>query len=912
MIAQRLRKWLFRLACLPILLLLCLLAFLVACLLAGLLAHPAQAQELSQSEQVCIVLLLDNSGSMASNDPQNLRFAAARLLVLLLDPGDQAGVIVFATSPHLTSSGLETLGGGTDDPARGVLLSQLTPLPAAGYTDIRAAFELAAQELRCPDSEHYRRVVVLLTDGLPHPPQAESGYTESAIAAAQSLKAPVLSIALTPQADTPFLSRLALETGGSVVPAADANALAGAYLQALAQVKDRLLLTADPSGALIIDPGLAPLIQRLTFVHTVQSGSGELLAPDSRSLEMETSGGWQTYSLSQPAAGVWRISSRENPSLWALARLRLRLQPSLPAPLAPIGQPLLLCAELLEQAPSGKMLRVVGQTSFSALVTAPEGSVRRLDRFYDDGAHGDETAGDGLFCRWFNEVQQPGRYKVAFQAWKGPASLQVETSFQALVLPNLVVDAPAGPASLRMGLIGGQNNLLLAAHLEASQPDEVQLSEAFVEIQLPGGKTEILPLEIGPQAQALQGHFPASIEGAYTALFTARGSYQGLPFHLQSPVAFQVHIQPVISFNQQALELGRVDARQLAEGINFTVPVTASISQPLQLWAQLEGLPGLSLMKSGPYGILPGVNQPLALGLASLPGLVYGDLQGRLKFSASQGVLLENAALPIHLESYQPTINFAQPQIVLQTGCPAWQAQVTVPVHSTSSTSETLALALFDPSGSNRYTLAPGAVKVPAGASHLSVILFPTQSGASRQASLQLQIIPTPGIAVLPAEGLPFTVQPPPLWQRCGKQAALGGGAVLGGLGALGLLLSRSRKASRAPLLSGTLRYWPPGKPGEAQEIDLTAARLAQVFIGTADDCILKLPDPQVLPRHALLRPHSSARDDHPGAAPHWMVEPIGPLKQGYRVLQSETPIFHGDKIEIGAYQIQFLSDKGE
>jgi hypothetical protein len=637
-----------------------------------------------------------------------------------------------------------------------------------------------------------------------------------------------------------------------------------------------------------------------------------LLAPDGLSLEMETSGGWQTHTLSQPAAGVWRVSTQENPSLWALARLRLRLQPSLPAPLAPVGQPFLLRAELLEQAPSGKMLRVVGQASFSALVTTPDGSVRRLDRFYDDGTHGDEVAGDGLFSRLFNEVQQPGRYSVAFQAWKGLANLQVETSFQALALPQLVVDAPLGSASLRMGLNSNQNSLLLAAHIEASQPDEVQLSEAFVEIQLPGDRTEILPLEIDSQALALQIPFEASVEAEYTAQFTARGSYQGLPFRLQAPAAFRVHLQPVISFDQQAHDLGRVDARQLAEGISFTVPVSASIPQPLQLWARLEGLPGLSLKKSGPYDILPGTGQSLTLSLASQPDLEVGDLQGRLMFSAGQGVLLENAALSLHLEVYRPSLRLIQPQIVFQAGCPAWQAQVIVPVHSTSPVSETLALALLDPSGSNRYTLTPGALAVPSGPSHLSVILQPAQPGSNRPASLQLQALSTPGLAIFPAQGLPLTLQPPPLWQRCGKQAVLGGGATLAGLGAVGLLLVRARAASRQPALSGTLRYWLTGKPGEAQEFDLTAAQLTQMSIGTSDDCALRLNDSQVLTRHAVLHPHPSISEDHPEPAPHWLLTPEGPVQQGYRVLQSETPLFHGDKIEIGAYQIQFLSDKGE
>ena len=48
----------------------------------------------------------------------------------------------------------------------------------------------------------------------------------------------MLSIALTPAAQTPFLNRVAAETGGVVVPADDASDLLNACLEVFSQVKD--------------------------------------------------------------------------------------------------------------------------------------------------------------------------------------------------------------------------------------------------------------------------------------------------------------------------------------------------------------------------------------------------------------------------------------------------------------------------------------------------------------------------------------------------------------------------------------------------------------------------------------------------------------------------------------------------
>ena len=49
------------------------------------------------SEHAMVIFVLDDSGSMADNDPLDVRYTAARLFVSLLDEGDAVGVIRFST-----------------------------------------------------------------------------------------------------------------------------------------------------------------------------------------------------------------------------------------------------------------------------------------------------------------------------------------------------------------------------------------------------------------------------------------------------------------------------------------------------------------------------------------------------------------------------------------------------------------------------------------------------------------------------------------------------------------------------------------------------------------------------------------------------------------------------------------------
>ncbi|HID85805.1 MAG TPA: VWA domain-containing protein, partial [Anaerolineae bacterium] len=103
---------------------------LMALLLAIAPVHLVNAQG-PEPAQVAVILILDNSGSMADNDPTDLRFTAAKLFVALLDEGDAVGIILFSTESHPLTDGLVTIHSAAD---KVDLVRSLQPVAAKGWT----------------------------------------------------------------------------------------------------------------------------------------------------------------------------------------------------------------------------------------------------------------------------------------------------------------------------------------------------------------------------------------------------------------------------------------------------------------------------------------------------------------------------------------------------------------------------------------------------------------------------------------------------------------------------------------------------------------------------------------------------------------------------------------------------------
>ncbi|NNC54161.1 MAG: VWA domain-containing protein, partial [Pseudomonadales bacterium] len=131
----------------------CLLLLLFASIPSALAAKPADVR-----------VLIDISGSMAQNDPGNLRQPALDLLVETLPSNAKAGVWTFGKYVNML------VPHGEVTPAwRRSARSQSSKINSvAQRTNIGAVLEKAnydADARRFPQSRKYRRSVILLTDG---------------------------------------------------------------------------------------------------------------------------------------------------------------------------------------------------------------------------------------------------------------------------------------------------------------------------------------------------------------------------------------------------------------------------------------------------------------------------------------------------------------------------------------------------------------------------------------------------------------------------------------------------------------------------------------------------------------------------------------------------------------------------
>lgn len=162
-----------------------------------------------------IVLVIDSSGSMTSNDGQNLRIAAAKEFVAKLSENDRAAVVDFDNYSNLYQS-------FTND--HDLLNSAIDRVDSSGGTSLSAGMNLALQQFI---SESYTRTdaykyIIFLTDG-------EGSYSNSYTNTAIENGIVVYTIGLGSGVDEALLRQIAESTGGKYFFASTADALLSVY-----------------------------------------------------------------------------------------------------------------------------------------------------------------------------------------------------------------------------------------------------------------------------------------------------------------------------------------------------------------------------------------------------------------------------------------------------------------------------------------------------------------------------------------------------------------------------------------------------------------------------------------------------------------------------------------------------------
>jgi len=278
----------------------------------GVMGSP----QLSSNE---IQALIDVSGSMKQNDPQNLRAEATQLLINLLPDSSAATLWLFAEDTKLLSKS-EKVDGDWRQKASKATKS----IHSQGvFTDIEKAIKTSLEQgFTHSDSKS----LIILTDGMVDTSKdimisadSRERILSEWIPKLQQQKIKVQTIGLSDQVDKELLEKLAFETGGWHETAESAEQLERLFLKSVQKAAPRDTLPLS-GNQFTVDSSVQEF--SLLVFKTANATPTQLAGPDQKKLTKGTHSdnvSWletQRYDLitvKQPVSGVWHIDAAMDP-----------------------------------------------------------------------------------------------------------------------------------------------------------------------------------------------------------------------------------------------------------------------------------------------------------------------------------------------------------------------------------------------------------------------------------------------------------------------------------------------------------------------------------------------------------------------------------------------------------------------
>ena len=292
------------------------------------LPENAQSTIIPTSKATDVRVVIDISGSMKQNDPDNLRIPALNLIVEMIPQGARAGVWTFGQWVNMLIP-----PATVDAKWRENAKQSAKEINSYGLrTNIGQAMEQATWQFE-RDGE-YEQHTILLTDGLVDiaadndPQQQTKNAAERQRIITEILKqykdlgVKIHSIGLSNNADKVLLDKLALETDGSSVIVNSPEELVKAFLKAFEkaapEVAEQVPLSND--NTFDIDTSVeefTALVFRKKGTPALQltSPSGAVIS-QIKSIENARWFGESVYDLvtiTQPEAGTWKIEADLDP-----------------------------------------------------------------------------------------------------------------------------------------------------------------------------------------------------------------------------------------------------------------------------------------------------------------------------------------------------------------------------------------------------------------------------------------------------------------------------------------------------------------------------------------------------------------------------------------------------------------------
>lgn len=412
-------------------------------LFALLITLGAPISVLAAQKSSDIRVLIDVSGSMKKNDPQNLRLPALRLLIALLPQDTTAAVWNFGTN----AVPLVPLGLANDKWKKNALLASKKIHSRDFYTNIGLALEAASSDWGKKPSKLNQRSIILLTDGMIDIGKDTAKNTQERKRILQKMLPEIVktganihTIALSKNADHDFLKELSTKTDGGYEQTDTAAQLERIFLRLFEK-------TTQPDTVPLVDNKFVvdESIHELTLlVFKVKNARPtEVIEPDQKKYTQKKAPSYVKWlseknydliTITRPKTGDWSINAQTDPDNRVLVVTNLQIQTNhIPNNLF-LGENLnisLFMSNNNNKITDDNFLQFISMTAMQKDPDAHEIKNKKRWFLHDNGLQGDTKAHDGLFDVQVRNTLTLGKNQFVFRA--STDTLQREINHSVIV-----------------------------------------------------------------------------------------------------------------------------------------------------------------------------------------------------------------------------------------------------------------------------------------------------------------------------------------------------------------------------------------------------------------------------------------------------------------------------------------------
>lgn len=281
-------------------------------------------------------VIVDISGSMKKNDPNNLRIPAIQLFSQLLPPDSQSGVWTFGQYVNM----LVPLSEVTPEWKAEALRTSKQINSVGLFTNISGAIERASFDWSEADPDT-KRSLVLLTDGMvdiskdpAKNAEAREELLNTLLPRLKQAGVTIHTIALSNDADEPLLNRLASQTDGWYQKALFGDQLQSVFLKIFSQSTERESIPLI-DNLFRVDENITEFT--LLVFKSANDKPTRLITPQSDVLASSNdtpdvswfeSDGYDVITVSSPMTGQWQVDADIDPNNQVLVVSNIKVHSS--------------------------------------------------------------------------------------------------------------------------------------------------------------------------------------------------------------------------------------------------------------------------------------------------------------------------------------------------------------------------------------------------------------------------------------------------------------------------------------------------------------------------------------------------------------------------------------------------------